>query len=162
MFRGVSLAALFLWLMSSLAVVAVQDSANDKDKNALKGEWEVVSYLVDGQEAKPTKAGYKWYFYFDGDKIRHEAESRSKDGTAIDSIYAGTFTLDAAKAPKWIDLPGRKSKGANIYPNRPGAPGIYELKGDELKICAGAKRPTEFSSTEKNGQMLIVAKRAKK
>ena len=43
--------------------------------------------------------------------------------------------------------------------------GIYELKGDDLKIClslANAPRPTEFSATAKNEQSLMVLKRATK
>jgi uncharacterized protein (TIGR03067 family) len=151
---------LLLSLISSLAVVAVQDSANDKDMKVLQGKWEFVSYLVEGHDSMPKEAGWKWVFYIDGDKIKHELQH--KDGRVEGVYIGGKFILDAAKVPKWIFLPARKTKGALIVPSRPGAPGIYELKGDELRICVGEKRPTEFSSTEQNGQMLIVAKRVKK
>jgi hypothetical protein len=44
--------------------------------------------------------------------------------------------------------------------------GIYELKGDDLKICfvhgGGGERPTDFASKEGTAQSLIVLKREKK
>ena len=42
--------------------------------------------------------------------------------------------------------------------------GIYELKGDELKICLsepGGQRPGELSAKEGSKRMLITFKKAK-
>ena len=43
--------------------------------------------------------------------------------------------------------------------------GIYEVKGDELKVChgdPGADRPKEIASKEGSGLSLITLKRVKK
>jgi len=42
--------------------------------------------------------------------------------------------------------------------------GIYEIKGDELKLCIhdGKTPPTAFDSTKKNEFVLLVLKRVKK
>src|SRR5208282_3814127 len=108
MFRRVSLAALFLLLMSSLAVVAGQDSANDKDKKVLQGNWEFVSFLVEGQDSMPKKeAGWNFFFRFDGDNIIHDKWSKDGSGEFFHNVQ---FTLDATKVPKWIDSSFRWTK----------------------------------------------------
>ena len=56
----------------------------------------------------------------------------------------GQTKLDPAKSPKAIDITGTKgpNKGKTFL-------AIYELKGDELKVCydlSGKSRPTEFAT----------------
>jgi uncharacterized protein (TIGR03067 family) len=71
--------------------------------------------------------------------------------------------LDAAKAPKWIDLTALNGpdKGKQLT-------GIYSLEGGRLLLCApevnreGAARPREFKTGEGDGLVLIVLERVKK
>src|SRR5262249_6009598 len=79
------------------------------------------------------------------------------------------YKLDPTKTPKAIDLIDAKRKDTR--------PGIYQLEGDDLKICyrmgeakAREERPKEFNTGPKRdkpsadgpGLMLLVLKREKK
>jgi uncharacterized protein (TIGR03067 family) len=75
------------------------------------------------------------------------------------ATYRGHLTLDPTKEPKTIDLKFTEGpeKGNTSY-------GIYELKGDDLKLCltiAGKNRPTSFAAAPKGGHALEVLKREK-
>jgi hypothetical protein len=50
-----------------------------------------------------------------------------------------------------------KTKGAM----RAAGAGIYELKGDTLKVCYGSERPAEFKTKPDSSQKLYVFKREK-
>jgi uncharacterized protein (TIGR03067 family) len=73
----------------------------------------------------------------------------------------GTFAIDPAKSPKWIDIKtGEKGpfKGLTL-------PGIYKLDGGKLVLCChadGKTRPTEFGAQSKTRNMLLTYKREKK
>lgn len=65
--------------------------------------------------------------------------------------------LDSSKSPKEIDLTHRSEVG-------PTWPGIYEINGDDMKICLdleGKARPTEFKTKPGSKQLLLVLKRKK-
>jgi uncharacterized protein (TIGR03067 family) len=133
-------------VFASLAVtvaMAAQETANDKDKKALQGKWKVVSITRGPDILTPTDR----YWAFEGEIV--------KTNTAEKPV-SSTFTIDAGKSPKAIDMK-YKELGSRLC--------IYELKGDDLKLClidvSGAPRPKEFSSTDKNGQTLMVFKRVK-
>ena len=149
MFRRVSLIVVALSLLSGFAVPAAQDAANDKDKKLLQGKWQEVSLVEGGEESKVKS---KKFVTFDGDKVKITQGDQGDD-----ILAAGTFIVDAGKTPKTIDL-----KGKDGAPLDRRATGIYQLKGDDLKLCLGKKeRPTEFVSTAKNGHVVIVYKRVK-
>ena len=143
MLRFASLSTIGILVISGLTLHATQDSPNEKDKKALQGKWEVVSAVEAGKEVKSPKRVAN----FDGGKLTFDP--KTKDFSEF------SFTLDANKSPKAIDL---KSKGDAVV-------GIYEMKGDELKLCLFAgeptakNRPKEFSATERT--ILMVLKRAK-
>ena len=66
----------------------------------------------------------------------------------------GTYVIEPAKSPKTIDITMKEGDKGTAH-------GIYELKGDTLKICVArpnTERPTEF--TEK-GTVFITFKRKK-
>jgi uncharacterized protein (TIGR03067 family) len=68
-----------------------------------------------------------------------------------------TIKVDTSKTPKTIDILFPE-KGRDML-------GIYEIKGDELHLCAsdsGKDRPTEFSAKEGSGWRLATFKRVKK
>ena len=78
--------------------------------------------------------------------------AEAADGKTLNEV---TYKLDVSKTPKWIDLTVGGEKQA----------GIFELKGDDLKICSneksGGKRPTRFESKPDSEHFLLVFKRAK-
>jgi uncharacterized protein (TIGR03067 family) len=139
MFRRASLVALCIPFLSGLAV-AVQDTATDTDKKALQGKWEIISSIHDGKEM--DQKGKMHFFIFSGDSL----ESTGPKGRVT------PYTLDASKTPKALNI----SSDVEMLC-------IYELKGDDLKLCGHfTKRPTEFVSTDKNQQYVLVLKRVKK
>ena len=89
---------------------------------------------------------------FKGDKLL--VRGNFADDTVAECAYA----LDPKQSPKQLDF----------TPPKAGKPvlGIYEVKGDELKVCmrhADSKggRPTAFATKEGSGLVLIVFKREK-
>ena len=71
----------------------------------------------------------------------------------------GTYTIDAAKKPKHVDVKG--TEGPNQGKTYPG---IYELDGDTLKICydlSGKARPKEFKTAAGTQLFLATYKRKK-
>ena len=72
----------------------------------------------------------------------------------------GTYTTDASKKPKSMDISGTEgpNKGKTF-------PCIYELDGDTLRICydlSGRKRPTEFKTAKQTKEYLVTYKREKR
>lgn len=143
------LIALSVPFLSGLTVQPAQETVNDKDKKSLQGKWQVVSFELAGSEIKVNNDGI--VIVIEGNKLKF---TNSK-GT--DDIAMFTFTLDAGKSPKNIDLLEKDKSKAE--------PAIYELKGDELTICRpveGRARPSELRSTRTNQETLLVLKRIKK
>ena len=89
---------------------------------------------------------------FKGDEATVEGNDRVK------IQYARlTLKFDPSTTPKMLDLTvtDGSQQGAVVE-------GIYELKGNELRICAkviGKERPTEFQSPAGSNVVLLVLKR---
>jgi uncharacterized protein (TIGR03067 family) len=69
---------------------------------------------------------------------------------------SGTIQLDATKTPKHMDA---------ISTEKEIMPGIYELNGDNYKVCfaqAGKPRPSEFTFNPGSGYIIQVWERKKK
>lgn len=93
-------------------------------------------------------------FGFKGKEISVEGNEEVKKDYA--KVY---FKLDPSTIPPCIDINVAEGvqKDADME-------GIYELKGDELKICVkvvGKARPAKFASPEGENIALIVLKRVK-
>ena len=91
-------------------------------------------------------------FTFKGDDLLLRGNFRN------DKEQKCSYSVDGSKSPKQLDFTPE------------GAPGpihaIYEIKGDELKVClrhASSKdgRPTEFASMPDSKLVLIVFKKMK-
>lgn len=126
-------------------LLAADGPPSDKDLKPLQGDWKVVSMNHNGREL-PDVGGYG--IAFDGANVTIKQPNGNSTGKC-------TF-LDPAKAPKEIDLTP-DAGGKKLL-------GIYELKGDELKLClalADAGRPSEFESKEGSNRRLVVLKREK-
>jgi uncharacterized protein (TIGR03067 family) len=113
---------------------------------------------------KELMTGYQ--FVFDGNQLTWEGAlgimSRAGKISAIgDGVYPCQFKIDPDKDPKQIDITREIKKGDPRTLR-----GIYEIKGDTLKVCYFAsdtgRRPTEFASMEGVRTGLIVLTRAKK
>ena len=121
----------------------------DMDYAKLEGTWQVVSLEVDGMMIpKETIKNSKLII-------------KSKEFTMKENIatYKGTFSIDPSKKPKTIDI--KFTEGPE---NGNTSLGIYELDGDDLKLCLSVttkERPTEFTAKPKSGHGFEVLKREK-
>jgi uncharacterized protein (TIGR03067 family) len=71
----------------------------------------------------------------------------------------GTVKRDSSKSPKTMDITGTNgpNKGKTFLV-------IYELKGEELRVCydlSGKSRPTEFATKPDTMLFLVTYRRAK-
>jgi uncharacterized protein (TIGR03067 family) len=136
-------ASLFLIASFALAAAAQPDrkDAGKDEARELEGKWNIASLVEDGKVEEDRGT-----YVFKGDQVTFQIGG-GKERT-------GPFKLDTKKSPKWIDM---GPKGEIL--------GIYELKGDMLRLCIlagpGKKRPAEFKSTREGGETLIELKRAK-
>ena len=139
------------------AGLAQEASKGDHDK--IQGTWQVVSL----ESRDSLKTGQK----IPEDKLKELKVVITKDKLVVRSgkepksdLTYKINKLDPTKKPKWIDL-ALVGKDGSEKPT--GA--IYELDGDQLKLCIGdpspkPKRPTEFE-VAKLGLLVMVLKRDK-
>lgn len=137
----------FVMFLGLTAVVFAQDNSPDQD--LLQGTWQAVSIVENNKEAPAEIVKMSQLIIKQNQFMFKGAES-----------YRGTFSLDAAKKPKWIDTTfvdeDTKAKGRAV--------GIYELDGDQLKIAwrhKGNDRPKDFTSKADSGVRSMVLKRQK-
>ncbi len=125
-----------------------------KDRFAeLEGAWTIVKMEIDGRSL--LEKDEKWKLIIKDGKLTSDAKNAPKDALDLSKI------LDPAKKPKSVTAP---YEGAITFF------GIYDVKGDELRVCGDgvdtatetkpeARRPKAFDS--KQG-LLLVFKRDKK
>jgi uncharacterized protein (TIGR03067 family) len=127
-----------LLVLAAGLLLAAQQTASPEIKQAMKqleGTWLVVSATMDGKDLPDARGGA---VVFAG------AQLTFKDKAGKEEKY--TYRLDLSRKPRMIDFTPEKAK-ANVAPGR----GIYELRGDTLRLCVGPpnRRPTEFSDTKR-------------
>ena len=148
MIRSAALLCLFC-LAPLPAFTDDKDDPGKKDRDAMQGDWACESMTRDGM-AFPDDDAQALFRTVKGDTYV-VSRYRNKAGS-------GTFTLDASKSPKQIDVVPDGPKKVVIE-------GIYKVEKDVLTMCIaapGAKRPTAFSSTEGSGHTLTVWKKEMK
>jgi len=139
----------FILVGAVTAAVTAQNDSAKEDIAKLQGTWVRVYVDADGKKSK---------------------DGKKKPGEAITLVIKGdkfgdeTFKLDPTKSPKHIDLATVDDNGKPLS-----LPGIYELKGDELKVCFPYpfegkfdkihRRPTAFGSKRGENEVLEVYKR---
>lgn len=127
--------------------MATAEDHKDEVKK-LNGEWSMASMEIMGKAA--PEAGFKNTRLINKDGEYHvKAESDDK----------GTVSVDATKTPKQMTIKGTEgpNKGKTLL-------AIYELSGDELKVCydlSGKEFPKEFKSEAGKLLMYAVYKKVK-
>jgi uncharacterized protein (TIGR03067 family) len=137
------------FVLLACTLLAVQATPGDelaKEKESLQGTWAAVSLIEKGRP-QPAADLKMFTLTIKGDKYIYTIGARS---------FSAAYKLDPGKKPKAIDVTFEEGpqKGKTM-------PGIYSLEGQELKICGGDKRPTEFVSNAKSDTVLFVFKRQK-
>jgi uncharacterized protein (TIGR03067 family) len=131
-------------LVLTAAVVAIaadppKDDASKKDLERLQGVWDQVTDDGSPFVCRVVISGTKLTY------IIHPGE------------FPGTLKIDATKKPATMDVAFKKDL-PTLY-------GIYEVKGDTLRICftdeKGKERPKEFDAKKGSPYTLWVFKRAK-
>src|SRR5262249_12830791 len=119
---------------------AAKDDKAKSDKEKLQGTWTATSGEKNGEKLSEEAIKAWAKLIFADEKVTREGNERREV----------KVTVDPDKKPKEIDL----FTDANTWK------GIYELKGDSLKLVLkfGNERPTEFDSTV---GILIVFKKEK-
>jgi uncharacterized protein (TIGR03067 family) len=145
-----------LWgiVVASLAAGGIVQGRAGKDAGEdvlkkIQGTWKFVSQEVEGKPRTKEELA-KQTITFAGDKW-----TVRRDGKVI---QAGTHKFDPDKKPAQVDAAVTEGEGKGFT-----MLGIYELKGDALKVCfdpKGKERPTDFTS--KASRMTAVVEREKK
>jgi uncharacterized protein (TIGR03067 family) len=150
MFTG----TLMLGLM--LAVAADKPAQDVKEvTDALAGYWDVTAAELDGVQSKEGLPYAK--LVFTGDRLTVTRVQRPGEAKSPTEQNDARCKFDP------------KSKGIEVtFVNGPDQEktfyGVYELKGDDLKVCWGEskdKRPTALSTKKGSGTLLLILKRGK-
>ena len=126
-----------------------QDPAvNELEK--LQGTWNFVTLEVDGMKLPEAMLKGSSNIVIKGDTFKTITGG---------VIYEANIRIDAAKNPKTIDFifTDGPEKGKTSL-------GIYEVDGDDLKICLGLSRkyrPAQFATTQGSRNALETLKRVK-
>jgi uncharacterized protein (TIGR03067 family) len=143
----------FLMLCVVGVLVAADDAKDKAVKEELKkfdGAWNAVSAKANGDEV-PAEELKKIHVTVEGGQYTVKLEDNVID--------KGNFTIDPGKKPKQMDVKPveGQNQGKTLL-------AIYELEGDDLKICfveAEKDRPTDFTADKDSGRILHIYKRAK-
>jgi uncharacterized protein (TIGR03067 family) len=140
-----------LILFPALAASLIADDAEKKEFEKLAGTWVVVEAEKDG---KPL------------DRLQDGTLTITNQNFAIKTASGfelkGDLRIDPTKKPKTVEFAHQDG----VLRDKTWE-GIYELKGDELKLCYSEAdtekpRPTEFKTEDKSGLLSMVLKRQSK
>jgi uncharacterized protein (TIGR03067 family) len=111
----------------------------DKALELLQGSWTVTSLEMEGQSTPAAMLA----------SARIVIEGKRFRSTGMGAVYEGVLELDSSTKPQQLDMKfdAGPEKGNT---NR----GIYQLKGDTLRICLatrGGARPKQFQSPPGSG-----------
>ena len=141
------LAAMFVVSSAGLGSIAADAKVND----ALQGTWVAESAERSGKAADDLR-GHQLTFAGDRFTIRSKGKV----------VYQGTYIIDPSAKPATIDFRNTagEMKGKTWL-------GIYEMKGDVLRICDNADdvargRPAAFVAGADSGHVLISFRRMKR
>ena len=124
------------------------DPASKKDLDGLQGTWTLASAMQDGKALAQDKVK-KTTIVFKDDTFRFPGSAEYA------TSRKGTIKVDATKTPKQMDA---------ISTEKELMSGIYELNGDNYKVCfapVGKPRPNELTSNPGSSYILQVWQRQK-
>jgi uncharacterized protein (TIGR03067 family) len=134
------------WLLGPAIARGLDDKKPDAE--TIQGEWKLVSAkLMDKDLPDEIKKGFD-----DKGFVLEKGKMKAP--------FTGTYTMDATKSPKEIDLTveePKDHKGTYL--------GVYELDGDKLKITfanSGEDRPTKLDPGKDDSWAVLVFERPKK
>lgn len=125
-----------------LAAAPSKDEEIKKDKDDMQGTWSVLSVVSDGKEF-PVEMLSGAKVVFKGDRAEGKVIRLGKGNEC-------GFKIDPTQKVKTIDF---------VHSDGAVTPGIYEVKGNKIKICNSspkAARPTAFEAAKGSGLTLIV------
>ncbi len=138
-------------LTTSAAADDATAKAIKKDRQRIAGTWQVTSLTINGNKSKDEDA--KKLTVVNDDKGTWRIRAGDME------VSKGTSTFDPTKKPKTIDFTPTEGGGkGDLFL------GIYQLGKNKRKLCfapTGRSRPTEFSSTAANQQILVTFQRIK-
>jgi uncharacterized protein (TIGR03067 family) len=149
--RTLSLFAISLFLITPTLAEekpATPEADARKDLQAMQGTWQMESHV----DAKKTKIDVKKRKLFIGAEL-----FLTRDGDKM--LQAGVIRLVTGKSPRRIDVVVRKGQHEDNT-----MLGIYEVKGDTLKLCfdpEGEGRPAAFEAKPDTARYVAVYKRVK-
>jgi uncharacterized protein (TIGR03067 family) len=117
----------------------------------MAGSWELLKVVADGKEL-PAPEGKKRVLVLEGTRY----VVRLND----EKIGGGTLSVNPKTKPASIDVTPSEGENKDKV-----MPGVYEIKGDEMKVCVanpGKDRPKEFEAKADSGHVLVTYKRVKK
>lgn len=137
-----------LGLAACLLLIAAEADDKGKKEDPVGGTWLVESMLSNGKPPRVPINGMSYKFADGKMTLRVPQGERYQ-----------TYKTDASEKPAAIDLTAQDgpAKGKTVK-------GIYEVKGDEMKMCFAAPdadRPKEFVSKEGSNTVLLTLKREK-
>lgn len=130
----------------TLVIIASSAPAADKDADKLQGVWDGVSIEVDGKVA-PDEAAKRMRLTFKGENLIIKGNFRD------DREETCTYKVDSTKSPKTLDFKTPTQRELVLC--------IYELNGDDLKICFVKGSPTHPKEMTSKKQAVITFKRGK-
>ncbi len=117
------------------------------DLEALQGYWNMISVEVEGQEFPPGNSAI-------------EVQGNRFVSLGMGGQFEGAVELNEAATPKTFDLHFDQGPHAGST-----ALGIYELNGDDWKLCmglTGKSRPARFVTAKGSGHALETLRRGPK
>jgi uncharacterized protein (TIGR03067 family) len=132
------------WCVILLTVAVAGCGGGDKAK--LKGKWQMQSFV--GETTKGPEETSKVVLEIGDDKTTLYVDGKM--------VRERPFTVNPGAKPKEIDLVDSKDLSQKSL-------GIYELDGDNLKLCVSegknAKRPSEFKPDRESRATVLTFKR---
>jgi len=145
------LLALSLIVLVSFGAAPAQEDAVKKELVGMAGDWR----LVRGEESGEAASEFvikNLECVIEGDRLTFKGVAPLEDKANKLSIK-----IDASTTPKCIDL---KVEAGSLKGDV--LEGVYERKGDELKLClymGKGNRPLEFETKAGSNRVLFILKR---
>ena len=139
---------LLVALSCAASIAAAADKPTPQEVEAMQGTWVIESFIGNG-DALPADKIRSWRRIVVGDRVTW----KRGDETLVEL----SIKYDPRAKPMTLDstIESGESKGQTMH-------AIYELKGDELRMCFAPPdkpRPKEFSSTPGSDLLLYTARR---